>query len=290
MNKLMPLLLMPCLCNAGEFLDKPTIHNNSYLNARYLNHTTGRFLTQDVMKQFNSHYIYGSGNVIMLSDPSGMMWESEYPFGRKGLMGHYNSENPSASLDKAVAKMSEHDNPRSGILSTAKEKVSKLVIKPIASGVNKVIQAITPDVSISAEVSVNRYKGRNEYLGTMQDSYDVNHATRLLSMRDTLEKKVRYDMMSNGHYAASEGAYEHDVKTNTSNEMDNYIRIRNKDNNGLATRSDKSQLRKYHGYLLDNDGYVKQTITNLGKINKMTYWDMNQKLVELYAEGPWLGD
>lgn len=289
---------MPCLCNAGEFLDKPTLHNNSYLNARYLNHTTGRFLTQDVMKQFNSHYIYGSGNVIMLSDPSGMMWESEYPFGRKGLMGHYNSENPSASLDKAIANMSEHDNPHSGILSTAKEKVSKLVIKPIASGVNKVINAITPDLSISAEVSVNKYdtasgesyKGRNKDMGVMQDSENKMHARRLLSMRNTIERKVRYEMMVNDHYAVSAQAYESHVRTNTSDEMYNYIKIRNKKSMGLATRSERSQLRKYHGHLLENDGHVREEITNLGKINKMTYWDMNEKLVELYAEGPWLGD
>ena len=71
MIKLVILLLIPCSCGAGQFLDEPDLGNNSYLNARYLNHTTGRFLTQDDKKQFKSHYLYGNGDVIKKSDPSG---------------------------------------------------------------------------------------------------------------------------------------------------------------------------------------------------------------------------
>ena len=74
MIKLVTLLFMPCACSAGCFLDNPDIGNNSYLNARYLNHTTGRFLTQDDKKQFKSHYLYGNGDVIKKSDPSGNMF------------------------------------------------------------------------------------------------------------------------------------------------------------------------------------------------------------------------
>lgn len=67
------ILIIPNLCGAGQFLDKPDIGNNSYLNARYLNHTTGRFLTQDDKKQFNSLYVYGNGQIIRWADPSGNM-------------------------------------------------------------------------------------------------------------------------------------------------------------------------------------------------------------------------
>lgn len=74
MTKLIPLLLLPCLCEAAQFIDLPDIGNNSYLNARYLNHTTGRFLTQDDKKQFKSHYVYGNGRIIKTSDPSGNMF------------------------------------------------------------------------------------------------------------------------------------------------------------------------------------------------------------------------
>ena len=293
------IILIPSLCSAGQFIDKEPMGNTSYLDARYLNHSIGRFLTQDPMKQFNSHYIYGSGNVIMSSDPSGMMWEPEYPWGRKGLMGHYNSENPRASVEKAAARMVEHPAQRhKGVLSTAKEKVTKLVITPVASGISKAIRAITPDLSISAEMSIDtyytksgeRYKGRNKDMGVYQDSDNMEHAKRLFSMRDTIERKTRYEMMVNNHYAGSEKAYENHVKINTSYDMDNYVRIRNKKHSGLATRSERAQLRKYHGDLLDNDGAVKDTITRLGQINRMSYWQMNEKLVELYAEGPWMED
>lgn len=70
------LLIIPSLCNAGQFLDLPDIGKSSYLNARYLSHATGRFITQDLKKQYFGEYNYGNGRVIKGSDPSGEMWES----------------------------------------------------------------------------------------------------------------------------------------------------------------------------------------------------------------------
>lgn len=69
------LLIIPSLCNAGRFLDLPDIGSTSYLNARYLSHATGRFITQDPRKEYFSQYNYGNGSVIKGSDPSGEMWE-----------------------------------------------------------------------------------------------------------------------------------------------------------------------------------------------------------------------
>lgn len=77
MNVFKLIILVPSLSYAGMFLDKPTEHNTSYLEARYLNHTTGRFISQDKEQEYTSHYAYGTGRVILLSDPTGLMWEQE---------------------------------------------------------------------------------------------------------------------------------------------------------------------------------------------------------------------
>ena len=67
------LVFIPYVCIAGEFIGMKDIGNNSYLDARYLNHSIGRFITQDPIKQFNSQYAYGNGRIIVHSDPSGLM-------------------------------------------------------------------------------------------------------------------------------------------------------------------------------------------------------------------------
>ncbi|WP_221902140.1 hypothetical protein [Bathymodiolus platifrons methanotrophic gill symbiont] len=65
------LSLLPNIAQADRFIDRPRSGNISHLNARYLDLITGRFLTQDMRKQFFSHYVYGNGRVILSSDPSG---------------------------------------------------------------------------------------------------------------------------------------------------------------------------------------------------------------------------
>lgn len=71
--KLILILLSP-IVSANGFLGTNNLGNTSYLNARYLSHTTSRFLTQDTRKQFKSTYVYGNGRVISYSDPSGNMF------------------------------------------------------------------------------------------------------------------------------------------------------------------------------------------------------------------------
>lgn len=65
------LILLSPIVSANGFLGTNNLGNISYLNARYLSHTTSRFLTQDTKKQFKSKYAYGNGRVISYSDPSG---------------------------------------------------------------------------------------------------------------------------------------------------------------------------------------------------------------------------
>lgn len=77
MKNLIIISLIPGMVYGGNFLDHQQGGNISYLDHRYLNNLTGRFLTQDPKKQYSSHYNYGSGNVINHSDPTGLITEAE---------------------------------------------------------------------------------------------------------------------------------------------------------------------------------------------------------------------
>ncbi|GFO72927.1 hypothetical protein BJAS_P3464 [Bathymodiolus japonicus methanotrophic gill symbiont] len=73
---IIPLVFAP-IVTTGAFLGNQSEGNLSYLNARYMSHSTSRFITQDRAKQYASQYAYGDGSVIAYSDPTGMMWEIE---------------------------------------------------------------------------------------------------------------------------------------------------------------------------------------------------------------------
>lgn len=75
MNTIIGLLVLPM------FLDLPNDSRLIYLNNRYLNSLTGRFISQDKDKQYYSHYNYGNGEVINLSDPTGNMVISLFNMG-----------------------------------------------------------------------------------------------------------------------------------------------------------------------------------------------------------------
>ncbi|WP_221897810.1 hypothetical protein [Bathymodiolus japonicus methanotrophic gill symbiont] len=74
---LISLSLLPNIAQADRFIDRPISGSISHLNTRYLNLITGRFITQDIRKQFFSHYVYGNGRVILSSDPSGEVFPFE---------------------------------------------------------------------------------------------------------------------------------------------------------------------------------------------------------------------
>ncbi|GFO72938.1 hypothetical protein BJAS_P3475 [Bathymodiolus japonicus methanotrophic gill symbiont] len=54
-----------------RFIDKELDGSTAHLGHRHLSLATGRFLTQDIDKQYPSHYNYGSGHPITESDPTG---------------------------------------------------------------------------------------------------------------------------------------------------------------------------------------------------------------------------
>lgn len=145
------ILLIPSLCSAGQFLDNPDLGNNSYLNARYLNHTLGRFITQDDKKQFNSLYAYGNGRVIKWSDPSGNMMNEDIEV-------------------EAVASV------RSKSDGVTKEHVSAVAVKDDAHNILDKSNFIRPESTFS-HVSTNRRKA-NEIL-SMSKSLEIESRQRL---------------------------------------------------------------------------------------------------------------
>ena len=54
-----------------KFLDKEMTSSVVHLGARHLSLTTGRFLTQDPKQEYLSHYNYGKGDIMTVSDPTG---------------------------------------------------------------------------------------------------------------------------------------------------------------------------------------------------------------------------
>ncbi|GFO72940.1 hypothetical protein BJAS_P3477 [Bathymodiolus japonicus methanotrophic gill symbiont] len=69
-------ILIPLISNASpRFLDSDMTSNVSHLGQRNLSLVTGRFLTQDIKKQYASHYNYGNGLVIAHSDPKGNVFD-----------------------------------------------------------------------------------------------------------------------------------------------------------------------------------------------------------------------
>ena len=71
-NIIKVITLCPAILQAGQFIGKESIGNTSYLNNRYLNHNLGRFLNQDVLQEYNGHYSYQKGDVVLFSDPTGL--------------------------------------------------------------------------------------------------------------------------------------------------------------------------------------------------------------------------
>lgn len=106
-RRLRLLLLIPNICFGGQFLGNPDMGNMSYLNDRYLSHSTGRFISQDHIKQFKSHYAYGDGHIIKYSDPSGdMLWEGEL----EGELFNLNSSSSSVMTNEKAVQITYRDD------------------------------------------------------------------------------------------------------------------------------------------------------------------------------------
>lgn len=63
---------MPSISYGGNFIDRSSYGNLSHLDHRYMNSSIGRFISQDLKKEYKSQYNYTNGNVIIVSDPTGL--------------------------------------------------------------------------------------------------------------------------------------------------------------------------------------------------------------------------
>lgn len=154
-RRLRLLLLIPNICFGGQFLDNLDMGNMSYLNDRYLSHSTGRFISQDSIKQFKSHYVYGDGHIIKYSDPSGdMLWEGEL----EGELFNMNSSSSSVMTNEKAVPITYRDD-------SSHIKVDSDVITPQYEITEKSGSLVSYNVPDKPEVqsSPNKYNKRKAF-------------------------------------------------------------------------------------------------------------------------------
>ncbi|MDO5398909.1 MAG: RHS repeat-associated core domain-containing protein [bacterium] len=84
----------------GEYYDKET--DNIYLRARYYDSSTGRFISEDPIKDGLNWYSYCNGNPVMFSDPSGLAPGDIIESSLEGL-SEQNISNINSAVDAAKA-------------------------------------------------------------------------------------------------------------------------------------------------------------------------------------------
>lgn len=143
-------LLVPlCVSANPRFIDSESTRNVAHTGARHLSLVTGRFLSQDDRKQYFSHYNYGVGDVIKLSDPTG------YGTGSSSLQ----------VIEKAESFLFSSEE-----LEAARRIIEERIVAVNSADINKELEKevqdvieTTPDVSINdpGEYSVNAQPNDN---------------------------------------------------------------------------------------------------------------------------------
>ena len=291
------MLLIPTLCSAGQFLDNPDIGNTSYLGARYLNHSTGRFITQDPMHQYNSHYIYGNGRAIVYSDPTGMMMEEsglisvgEERSSISTIPVKEDLSSISVKLDEAKVKGHELFVNDSTLLTSEASSLGiyvnyhkvkpiidhehliedddKLAYKRITSGnhAQVVRKSRTPDVSDDERIRYNKMKS-HELLSMGRSLYISNSRT------------------IDDNYPRMTEAEKQTMSTRQANvDFQRYRAVREKVMNGTANSVDRSIISEYYNKLSFNTVANIVEIIRIGKLpmNKKSYSDMLSELIGYY--------
>lgn len=292
------ILLIPSLCSAGQFIDKEPMGNTSYLNARYLNHSIGRFISQDPRQQYNSHYIYGNGRVILFSDPTGEMMEepdlmasiqkktsvSTIPI-KEDLSGL------SVKLDSA--KVTGHNlfvNPDTLVTSDASnttvyvnynktkpiidpehlvEKEDRLAYKMIKSNNDAQVVRSSHSPEISEQDRVQHNKMKSDELLSMHRSVFISNAK-------VIDK----------HYPGMTSAQRSIMSLRAADaDFWAYKGVRDKVLSGAADSRERSVLNNYHNKLSFNTAENIAEITRIGKMpmNNKSYNEMLSELVGYYV-------
>lgn len=139
----------------ASFIDHQYTNNVVYLNARHLNPSLGRFLSQDTHKQFRAEYVYGNGSVILHSDPTGNM----IPLG-----------------GEAEAEVAE------SAISTEKPNQETLV--KVKSGLRPKEVGASHSVILSGDIRVE---------GAM--SRDIDNYVSNIDITDTTRQRMKADML-----------------------------------------------------------------------------------------------
>lgn len=100
MIKKLLIILLPSISYGGNFIDRSAYGNLSHLDHRYMNSSIGRFISQDLKKEYKSQYNYTNGNVIIVSDPTGLK-------GQNGESSDEETEVVMEIVDNTVTSLAE---------------------------------------------------------------------------------------------------------------------------------------------------------------------------------------
>ena len=247
-NKLLAALIIPLPVNAGYFIGKQDIGNNSYLDARYLNHSIARFITKDSAKEFKSHYTYGNGRIIVNSDPTGKMLYEEVVTTEQSFS---QAQAPIVEEDVYKLKPKEQSTP---------------------SKANKSVIVSSPKVGVMSE-SYKTY-------------YNRAKAKELLSMSRSLE--ISIGNLYDKHYAGQFTERQRMVRTRSavSREMTDYVDMRVRKKQGKASLRELTVLDNYYKKLSLNTVENNQAIQDIGEMpmNSKSYTDMLNELIGYFSE------
>ncbi|GAW87754.1 hypothetical protein bplSymb_SCF15802P001 [Bathymodiolus platifrons methanotrophic gill symbiont] len=235
------------------FLDLSSLGHLSYLNDRYLNHATGRFISQDPVKQFTSHYSYDAGHVIISSDPTGRMVHEELE--------------EKDSIEEIVSS-------RLGAQSENIEHVSKLSSKSDFSFLEKK-PIITR--SIVTQPRMN-YKDWGKWFARNKDGGN------LISMRRSLEITAKDTVLMRQPYLTDDQLKQEILRV-TDYQLKNYKRMKDKQYFGLSTDEEQLDIKRHESTLSRNTAENIEIIRELSIMrgrNNLARSDMASTDRDLY--------
>lgn len=298
MKLLITLLLTPCITYAGMFLDKPTKGNISYLSARYLNHTTGRFITQDIEQQYDSHYSYGIGRVIISSDPTGMMWQQQ--FEDSANIAEYSYRADMESISKEILE--------STLETISEEPLSKLSVTNGNVTTVKHSSHSQPFIATEGSRIVAKSSSLDQWVARNRlDSIDTKpkQAEPYNGSTDLDEKNIRQEMelriKSKKLISMTRSIHLSIVDNMESDNMDfsqidsgsrSKVRSMHKDWHDVVNRYknfkqeplDTRKIDDFYKRLDYNSVTKERKIRRLARQYKMKFEDMNEKLKNYYME------
>ncbi|GFO72883.1 hypothetical protein BJAS_P3419 [Bathymodiolus japonicus methanotrophic gill symbiont] len=242
-NIIKAILLYPAILPAGEFIDKQSMGNTSYLNARYLNHNLGRFLNQDVLQEYNGHYSYQKGDVILFSDPTGLGVSGDEGDIAEEILDTIFTEKDLPAPKEKVTK--EHDKS-----DPADAKDTNSVIDAGSSGLDTGHKSDAYQIGYDTEDAKSRHIDPNAQFKAVPNLAEPEVNTPDESYRGRKKKKIKVksdgrSSESAGSGSGSGGSGRDDLYSHTSDSSAGKYSLDKDTGLGSYDEKPRYQIRKY---------------------------------------------